>query len=53
MIGAKMLIVIDDTEEDSTELNMADNGRGYLLNIPGILIKREDGLKLIKYLDEK
>ena len=51
LIGAKMVIIYDDTNERSEDITMKDDGFAYNLKIPSIFIRKENGLKLISYLN--
>lgn len=37
-IGGKMAIIVDDTNEVSEEIIMSDDGNGFKVNIPSVLI---------------
>lgn len=51
-IGAKALIIINNKEEDINDVYMMDDGTGKDINIPTLLISKEDGDKLKKFFKE-
>lgn len=50
--GGKLAIVIDNAVERSENIVMVDDGKGHFVTIPTILIAREDGLKLLEYIQK-
>lgn len=42
-LGVKLAIIIDDREEYSENLIMADDGTGHSINIPSFIIRKKDG----------
>ena len=46
LIGAKMVIIVQNTDQDITSLNFPDNGQGKYLHIPTIFINKEEGQKI-------
>ena len=51
-IGAKLVIIANDQNSDINNIIMTDNGKGGNLNIPAILISKEDSYILKKYLND-
>lgn len=49
--GLSVGIVIDDSDEDISEVVMSDDGTGAGIRIPSMLIGKEDGKKLLKFLE--
>jgi len=47
-IGAKLAIIMDNVPENTGYLTMKDDGKGYRVKIPSILISIEDGEALQK-----
>jgi len=52
LIGAKLVIVIDNKQEFQWEAIMADDGRGGQITIPTVLISQEDGAILKQNLQQ-
>ena len=52
LMGAKLVIIMDDRVEHSENIIMSDDFSYYNLDIPSIFIKKKDGLNLINYLKE-
>eukprot|EP01017_Pseudomicrothorax_dubius_P028019 TRINITY_DN3296_c0_g2_i1.p1 TRINITY_DN3296_c0_g2~~TRINITY_DN3296_c0_g2_i1.p1 ORF type:complete len:477 (-),score=124.63 TRINITY_DN3296_c0_g2_i1:1701-3131(-) len=52
--GAKMVIIVDNKEEDSMYFEMIDDntGLGQKLNIPGVLISKKEGDRIMEYVNE-
>lgn len=42
-LGVKLAIIVDDKEESSESLIMADDGSGHSVNIPSFIIRKKDG----------
>lgn len=42
-LGVKLAIIIDEKEEESENLIMADDGTGHSINIPSFIIRKKDG----------
>lgn len=42
-LGVKAAIIVDDREEYSENLIMADDGTGHSINIPSFMIRKRDG----------
>lgn len=42
-LGVKLAIIIDDREESSENLIMADDGTGHSINIPSFIIRKKEG----------
>lgn len=42
-LGVKLAIIVDDREESSENLIMADDGTGHSINIPSFIIRKRDG----------
>lgn len=51
MIGAKALLIIDNKDEDITEINMFNNFTNEEPKIPGLLLDYKDGLILKNFLE--
>jgi hypothetical protein len=43
LAGAKMLVIIDSTDEDVSQMTFPDNGQGKFLHIPTVVINKNDG----------
>ena len=50
LFGAKVALIMDDREEITQDITMADDGYSYTLRIPSIFISQLDGDKLSSYL---
>lgn len=50
--GAKLAIVVDNREEHTEDLVMADDGSGGIISIPSFLISMKDGKKIKETLKE-
>jgi hypothetical protein len=50
LIGAKMVIVIDNDNENTDKIILADDGKGSDVTIPTIMVSKEDGEKFKTYL---
>ena len=48
--GVAVAIIIDNTEETVDSIIMSDDGTGAGIRIPGLLISKADGAKLMKFL---
>jgi hypothetical protein len=48
--GVAMGIVVDNSDEDISEIVMSDDGTGAGIRIPSVLISKNDGQKLIDFL---
>jgi hypothetical protein len=48
--GVAMGIVVDNSDEDISEIVMSDDGTGAGIRIPSVLISKRDGQKLIDFL---
>lgn len=46
--GYKVLLVIDNVNEDSSEIVMSDDGRGAGVKIPCLIITHQDGDQLLE-----
>eukprot|EP01017_Pseudomicrothorax_dubius_P031965 TRINITY_DN4135_c0_g1_i3.p1 TRINITY_DN4135_c0_g1~~TRINITY_DN4135_c0_g1_i3.p1 ORF type:complete len:447 (-),score=95.84 TRINITY_DN4135_c0_g1_i3:63-1403(-) len=53
MVGAKLVIVIDNKVENIDDVIMSDDGMGASLGIPTIMISGTDGEKLLTALDSE
>ncbi len=42
-LGVKMAIIVDDKEENSEFLIMADDGSGHSINIPSYIVRKKEG----------
>ena len=42
-LGVKLAIIVDDREEYSENLIMADDGTGHSINIPSFMVRKRDG----------
>ena len=42
-LGVKLAMIVDDREESSESLIMADDGTGHSINIPSFIIRKKDG----------
>lgn len=42
-LGVKLAIIVDDREENSENLIMADDGTGHSISIPSFIIRKRDG----------
>lgn len=42
-LGVKLAIIVDDREEFSENLIMADDGTGHSINIPSFILRKRDG----------
>lgn len=42
-LGVKLAIIVDDREEYSENLIMADDGTGHSINIPAFIVRKKDG----------
>lgn len=42
-LGIKLAIIVDNRNEHSEELIMADDGTGHSINIPSFIIRKRDG----------
>ncbi|KAM3133736.1 hypothetical protein pb186bvf_014145 [Paramecium bursaria] len=51
--GYQLVIIEDNQIEETQRIHMADDGTGYTVTIPSIIIKEEDGKKLQNYLQNK
>ena len=49
--GVAVAIIIDNREEDVDSIIMSDDGTGAGIRIPGLLICKEDGQKLLNFLN--
>lgn len=49
-IGVSVAIIVDNTDEDISNIVMSDDGTGGGIRIPAMLLGKEDGQKLINYL---
>lgn len=47
-----MAVVIDTEVQDPGSIVMADDGKGSQVNIPTVLISREDGQLILEYLSQ-
>lgn len=47
-LGAKLAIIMDNVYENTAYLTMKDDGTGYRVKIPSILINIKDGEELIR-----
>jgi len=45
-LGIKLAIIIDNREEHTEELIMADDGSGHGVTIPSFIIRKKDGLAI-------
>ena len=52
-IGGAASIIVDNVKEESTKIVMADDGRGYLINIPSFIISQKSGRILIENILSK
>ncbi len=50
--GGHVAIVVDSTDEDVTNIVMAEDGHGSLVTIPSLLISKKDGNILKKFMKE-
>jgi len=48
--GVAMGIVVDNSDEDISDIVMSDDGTGAGIRIPSLLISKKDGQKLIDFL---
>jgi len=48
--GVAVAIIIDNTEESVDSIIMSDDGTGAGIRIPGLLINKKDGDKLLHFL---
>jgi len=48
--GVAVAIIIDNTEESVDSIIMSDDGNGAGIRIPGLLISKSDGDKLLNFL---
>jgi hypothetical protein len=48
--GVAMGIVVDNTDEDISDIVMSDDGTGAGIRIPSMLISKKDGQMLIDFL---
>jgi len=48
--GVAVAIIIDNTDETVDSIIMSDDGTGAGIRIPGLLISKVDGDKLMKFL---
>lgn len=49
-IGVSVAIIVDNTDEDISNIVMSDDGTGGGIRIPAMLLGKEDGQKLINFL---
>ncbi|CAD8171672.1 unnamed protein product [Paramecium octaurelia] len=49
---AKLLIIVDNRDEKVESIMMADDGNGYQIDIPSILISKSDGEKILAFLSK-
>lgn len=49
-LGAAVAIVVDNTDEDISDVVMSDDGTGAGIRIPSMLISKKDGMKLIDFM---
>ena len=42
-LGVKLAIIVDDREEHSENLIMADDGTGHSISIPSFIVRKKDG----------
>ncbi|CAD8078400.1 unnamed protein product [Paramecium primaurelia] len=49
---ARLLIIVDNRDEKVESIMMADDGNGYQIDIPSILISKKDGEKLLEFLEK-
>ncbi|CAD8092965.1 unnamed protein product [Paramecium sonneborni] len=49
-LQAKLLIIVDNRDEKVEQIMMADDGNGYQVDIPSVLISKSEGEKVISYL---
>ena len=47
--GASVVVVVDDKYENVTNVIMGDNGTGFGIRIPSMLIGKSEGQKLIDF----
>ena len=50
--GASVVVVVDDKYENVTNVIMGDNGTGFGIRIPSMLIGKSEGQKLIDFTRE-
>lgn len=50
-IGVAVAIIVDDKEENVDNIVMSDDGTGGGIRIPSMLVGKDDGRKLITYLE--
>lgn len=51
LIGAKLALIIDNRDENEDYVIMIDDGFGHDISIPTIMISKEDGKNILKYLE--
>lgn len=49
--GGSVAMIIDNKSDTSKDLIMSDDGTGAGIRIPGVLIGKEHGQKLIDYMN--
>ncbi|KAM3140912.1 Vacuolar-sorting receptor 1 [Paramecium bursaria] len=52
-LKSKMIIVANDRESIFSTIVMVDDGQGYLVNIPSVMISKQDGDKLFELADNQ
>ncbi len=50
MAGAKLMMVMDNVEEEENSLELVGDGRNEDVTIPSIMISLKDGEQLVSYL---
>jgi len=50
LIGSKLCVIIDDREENIHEIMMIDDGFGFNIHIPTIMLKKKEGDILRDYM---
>ena len=48
-----MAIIMDNVVEDIGRIVLADDGRGGQVSIPTVMISKEDGNKILEYLNRR
>jgi hypothetical protein len=50
--GGKLAIIMDNVVESPERIVMKDDGKGHSVTIPTVLISKEDGLKMLEFINQ-
>jgi hypothetical protein len=50
LVGANLVIIVDNEFEATEYITMSDDGFGYLVKIPSVFIGEDDGSKIMDYI---